>query len=242
MEELKVKAIVLNSRDYKEKDKLVELYSLEQGKITVLLKGCKMPTSKLRFAYQSFCFADFLLVKNNNFYVVTNCNLIDSFYDLVNDTSNFIKASLMLEIADNLKYVTETQGVFLNLLYALKAICYEKIDCKIVCTKFILEVLKILGYKPNFNTCLVCKLPFINSVYLNLDSGAFVCNNCTNGQDVSVSKNQLACMKIIDNCEYERLGSIKIKNEVLNEIVDLLVENLEIRIGTKLKSKEMLKF
>ena len=70
MDDLKYKGIVLAARDHKEKDKLVTLFTLEQGKITALLKGVKAPKAKLAFAAQLFCFGEFLLVtrlKNFNF-------------------------------------------------------------------------------------------------------------------------------------------------------------------------------
>ena len=41
MEQIKFTGIVLKSVDYKEKDKLLTIFSLELGKITATLKGVK---------------------------------------------------------------------------------------------------------------------------------------------------------------------------------------------------------
>ena len=61
---------MLSNCDYKEKDKLVEIFSVELGKITAILKGCKAPTAKLKFAFQPFCFAEFSVIRAGKFYQV----------------------------------------------------------------------------------------------------------------------------------------------------------------------------
>ena len=68
METKIIKGIVLSSYDYKEKDKLVEIFSAEQGKIIAILKGCKAPSAKLKFAFQPFCFAEFSIIRSGKFY------------------------------------------------------------------------------------------------------------------------------------------------------------------------------
>ena len=41
MEDTKVKAIVLDSKDYKDKDKLVTLFTLENGLVSAVAKSVK---------------------------------------------------------------------------------------------------------------------------------------------------------------------------------------------------------
>ena len=92
----------------------------------------------------------------------------------------------------------------------------------------------------NFKLCSACKLPFINKIYLNFDSGAFVCHNCYNNLDVEFSKNEFASLRIINSCEFERLGSIKIKDDVLNNIFKNMVTNLELKLDCKFKTTKLL--
>lgn len=54
----KVSAIVLGSRDYKEKDKLVELFTLEEGLKTVVLKGVKNANANLNSPKNHFVLAN----------------------------------------------------------------------------------------------------------------------------------------------------------------------------------------
>ena len=61
MEDIEVTGIVLNSMPYKEKDKLIHIFTVELGTITGILKGIASPKAKLKFAGQAFCFGKFHL-------------------------------------------------------------------------------------------------------------------------------------------------------------------------------------
>ena len=241
MEEIKIKGIVFNSRDYKEKDKLVEIFSLEQGKIFASLKGCKMPTSKLKFAYQPFCFAEFILHKTGENYVITNANLIESFFDITTNTVSYINGSLILEIANNCCYGEENNSIiFVNLLKSLKTICYLEVNSSTVLIKFCLEMLANLGYKLSFKNCSSCKLPISYEKFLCLDSGEFLCENCATLNSVKISNAGFSSLRIINETDYDRLGSLKISENILKELSIILCENLENRFGKALKGKSFL--
>ena len=59
--EYKVDALVLRTADYGESDKMLTLFSLQQGKISAAAKGVRKAGAKLRFAAQPFCFAEYVL-------------------------------------------------------------------------------------------------------------------------------------------------------------------------------------
>ena len=82
MEEIIVTGIVLTSMPYREKDKLIHIFSVELGNVTALLRGVSAPNSKLKFAGQPFCMGKFELAKGHDFYTVKGVELIDTFYDV----------------------------------------------------------------------------------------------------------------------------------------------------------------
>jgi hypothetical protein len=59
LEELEVTGIILNSMPYKEKDRLVHIFSVEIGNISAIFRGVESPRAKLKYASQPFCFAKF---------------------------------------------------------------------------------------------------------------------------------------------------------------------------------------
>lgn len=225
MEEVITKGIVLNSVDYKEKDRLVEIFSLERGKLQCLLKGCKTQNAKLKFAFQPFCFAEFLLVDKSGYKVVKNATLIDSFFEISQNTANYYLSTTMLEIIRNVVGYNEPNvQLFLHLLTSLKNICYDEKDAQMVVIKFCLTVLENQGYKLSFKNCSSCKIPLTSQKFLNIDSGEFVCKACASLNHLKISDSAFSALRIIDSTENDRLNTIKVKEKVLTESLFLILQ------------------
>lgn len=237
MEEHKITGVVLTSIDYKEKDKLVEIFSAELGKITAVLKGCKGANAKLKFAFQPFCLAEFVVVKKGQYYSITNCYLIDSFFDLTKDYQAYSCGISMLEIVRLVVNQEEQEPKLLLLLInSLKAMTYDGYNHLIVLTKFILEVLKMIGYMLNFDTCSVCGGLFRNKVYLNLSTGALVCSSCMTLDSVELSKEEFNILKLINMSVKDNLKNLKFNEGKLKNTLKTLSKDLEFRFNRQLKS------
>lgn len=235
MEEFSVTAIVLNSFNYREKDKILHLFSLELGNISAILKGVASPKAKLKFAGQPFCFAKFDLVKSNEFYVVKNVDLIDAFFDLTADYENFLFATSMLEVCNHiLKPGIISEGLFVTLLKTLKNIVYNNIDIKLSIIKFYLILLELMGYKLNFDKCDNCNMSMIGEIRFDLNSGAFRCRACSSGEDVS--KQDFINLKFINSTDIDRLHTLKIGYESINNIVKIIINNVCRRLNYSFKS------
>ena len=101
----KVKAIVLKAIDYKEKDKLLTLFTLEQGKLICSMRGVKAPNAKLKFAKETFCFGEFIIenTKGNN--IVTQVEIIDNFFEITQNIDKFyVFDKFLLKIFKNFGY------------------------------------------------------------------------------------------------------------------------------------------
>ena len=91
MNETKVKAIVIGSKDYKEKDKLVDLFTLECGIVTTLFKSVKNPNAKLKSAKEIFTFGDFIYI-DGVFKTVTSADVISNFFDITKNINAYYVA------------------------------------------------------------------------------------------------------------------------------------------------------
>lgn len=235
------KAICLNSVDYKEKDKQLTLFSLDYGLINAVLKGCKTAKAKLKFAFSPFCFAEYSITTKGNFCTITNVGLIDSFFDLTTNYDNYILGCIMLDITrSTVKYNEQNLPMFVGLLNHLKALCYENINGKMVCVKFILLALENLGYKPTFKSCHRCGMPFNQDKYLDMSCGEFVCQNCKNISCQKLSNTAFSGIKILSDNSLDRFSTIKLPNQILDEMLTILLENFECRVEHKLQSKRLL--
>lgn len=237
METKIIKGIVLASYDYKEKDKLVELFSVELGKITAVLKGCKAPSAKLKFAFQPFCFAEFSVVRSGKFYQITNASLIDSFFDITADLDTYYLANVLLEIVSLAQADGEQNpNLFVLLANCLKTICYDKINPYLTTLKFCIDMVSMIGFNSNYTKCPCCGLNYTNKVYLNLDTGEYACLSCKSENSFLLSNQTFSCIKIANNTDYSRLNSVKIPNAVARDAINVVCKNLEHRLYKNIRS------
>lgn len=239
MEEIKVKAIIINSTDYKDKHKLINAFSLELGKISAILKNCKGINSKLKFCYSPFCFLELELFKMNDLFVVKNATIIDDFFSLSENYDNFISASAMLEIVNKCFKQNETNNIlFISLLKSFKALVYNNINPNLMLSKFLMGVTKISGFKFNFNNCSNCNLPFINNVYLNLDSGELECEICKQNYSIKIENKCYNLLKKLSSTDIDNLSEINVEHENVLKAIKLLALNLENRLNLKFNFKK----
>lgn len=222
MQEDKVSAIVLGSRDYKEKDKLVELFTLEQGLKTVVLKGVKNANAKFKFAKEPFCFGEFVLSGQNQIQVVTSANLIESFFDLTKNYDRFLTGCKILEIIPVVleKYQTNSE-FFLLCLKTLRELAYSDTNEKLIKCAYLTKAFAQIGYKINVVKCASCGSVFMGQINLNTDTCEMVCQNCRSFFSVPVSASCHNAIKILSKCDYDTLNTIKIQNDVLDEVLKI---------------------
>ena len=119
----KVKGIILKLIDYKEADKLASIFTLEQGVVTVKFKGVRKEKSKLKSACMPFTFAEFNINQTGNSRVVTNLNVIDDFYGILQNYNKTIVGYIILDILKTILPVEKPeQDLFVLTLNALKQI------------------------------------------------------------------------------------------------------------------------
>lgn len=231
MDAVKIKAIVLSSCDYKEKDKLVTLFSLENGIISATLKSVKKENAKLKFAKEPFCFGDFYISAKT----ITNVDVEDNFYDLTKNIDKFYIACAILETIKTVSPVGEKDPeLFVETLKAIGAINYSNVNDKYVLIKFLLFIFNRMGYRLSLEKCSICGEDFINKRYLNLDYGEVVCTGCKTSNCIEISPRCHKTFKILASSDYDNLSTIKLAKNSEDEALNVLNINFERRFGKKL--------
>ncbi len=229
----KVKAVVLKTADYKEKDKLITLFTLEQGKIFCSMRGVKSPTAKLKFAKEPFCFGEFILenTKGNN--IVTQVQIIENFFEITKDIDKFYEGCAILDVVNKLSSETPDPQLFIELIKALKCLSFENPRKYYVFDKFMLNIFKNSGYYFLSQKCPVCSYPLDDNRYFNLEVGEFVCTNCKTNLCIKVSNAGYSGLKFLDRTDYSNLKNLKLGGEAEVEIYNLLDKNFEWRFNKR---------
>ncbi len=172
--EIKTEAIVLQSIDYKDSDKLLTLFSPSLGKITVGARGVKKPKAKLAFATQPFCFCEYILAEKGGRYTMTNAYLHESFFALRYDVVRFYAACAMAEICLAILYENEKyEGLFVGLAEGLKSLALSQDDPAESVLTFVLTALRESGYPLDLGFLEECGGDIGERLYFDFADGRF---------------------------------------------------------------------
>lgn len=233
----KIKAIVIKSSDRKEKDKNILLFSIEYGKIWATLKGVKSPNAKMKLAQNPFCFGEFILEDGKLGKIVTGLEVIETFHELSEDVDKYFESSGVLEVVNKMIFSNEKEQmeVFLLMIKTLKSICFCEVKPLYCLDKFMIELLKICGASVFSEKCSNCGDKLSETVYINYNVGELVCSNCKDSSCVELSKAIYLALKIVNNTDFERLGTVKLVQDSEKALLRVLVKNFEMRFDSHLK-------
>lgn len=214
------KAVAISATDYKESDKYVLLYSLEYGKISVLARGIRKATAKLRFAADQFCFGNYELAQTGDRFTLKTCEQLESFYSLREDVVTYYAACTIAESLMN--YTEEGQSeptLFVETLKALEALSCGT-EPLLVVLRYLLKFFEIGGIKLQLNSCVVCGRSD-KRYFLSLQRGGLVCDTCREIDDIAVSLRAHSCCKMVENIDYSRIANINVSNDIVKEALTL---------------------
>ena len=230
--EVKIKAICIKSIDYKDNDSLITLASLERGKILATVRGSKKQTSRLRFSASLFCFGEYILnVSKSGKYIVTGCDLIDSFIPIREDIDKFYLASLMLEILDK-NLITPNDRLILQTIKSIKALCYNEVEEVSATIEYVYRSMLISGYGFPKVECKVCGKK--SELYFDETTLDFVCKTHKVNKGVLLKDSVIKGLQYVYEGEYNKLAQLdqSTKQNILYILVIYFEQISEIDIKT----------
>lgn len=211
MDEIKLKGIVINAKDYKDSDKLVTIFSAEKGLIRARARGVKKNKAKLAFAVQPFALVEFMLTARDGFYTIINATSIDQFYSITSDFDNYIFMLACMEVVQKTVKENEEQvDLFLLLLNALKLVAYQNVSSVNVFIKFMIEAMKCLGFWFVFDRCACCGHNLNeNQVAFSYEYNGLLCLKCQNKMEhLELNKVEYLILRNISAVSIDKIGTL----------------------------------
>ncbi len=229
MPSTKVKAIVLGGVNIKEKDKLVTLFTLEKGKISVSMRGVRGEKAKLKSAKEIFTFGQYCIEEGKT-NIITAVDIIDNFYDLSKNIDAYYEGCAIIDIANKIASNEPNPFLFIEIIKALKTLCYDNVRKYYVFDKFLLSVLKNMGYGFLSDKCSACGTN-LEHKFFNFDVGEIVCARCQNSMCEKVSDATYSALRLLDKTEYEKLHSVRLGGMGEVQSYHLLCKDFLFRTG-----------
>ena len=205
------KALVLRSVDYKESDKILTLFTQEQGKLTVSARGCRKRGSAIAAGCQLLAWSEMVLYDFQGRWSVKEAAAERLFQGVRDDIARLALGCYFAEAAELLAVEglpsPELLSLTLNSLHALDKLSDKPLS--LVKAAFEWKAMALAGYEP-------------------LIDGGMVRGE---GFSVSLSPQALAALEHILHGDPQRLFSFRLEGEALKQLAgsaeDYLLAQLE---------------
>ena len=210
----KVKGIILKTMDYKEKDKLMWVFTEELGKISVLCKGVRSQKSRFQSLVRPLLFGEFLLFKGKSLYSLNEGNIINSFSHLSTSLEMLTYGSYYVELVDIVSIDQEPQSMlYRNLVTALYLLESGALDMEIL----------TLAYE--------VKLIYATGLVLSREMVPF-----------EITQGTLKTAEFLQKTDFSRIHVLKIDEKTKKELQSITSFILKDSYQRRPKSLDMLKY
>ena len=140
--------IVLTRRHYAEADRILSVYSKNHGRLSLIAKGVRRPTSKKRGHIEVFNQIKFQAVRGRGLDLMTEAEIIENFAEIRKSLKKVALAYYFMEVVGRTTHEGEKHSeLYENILENLRRLRTAK-ELKKLRKQFVYESLTILGFWP----------------------------------------------------------------------------------------------
>ncbi len=236
---LRVEAVVLRHNDWGEADRLLTLYTREEGKLRAIAKGVRRLHSRKAGHLEPFTRVKLMLARGRDLWIVTQAETVAAYLSLREDLERIAQASYVVELLDRFTY--EEGGN--RALFDLLATTLQRLDKGhppfTVLRYYEMRLLDLLGFRPELFHCVGCGEEIQpQDQFFSPLLGGVLCPHC-GGQDSSarpISVNALRFLRHFQRSTYTEAGRavipLPIQQEMETRIQDYLTYYLERGLNT----------
>lgn len=222
-------AVVLDSRDYGESDKILTLFCEDIGRLTVIAKGAHR--SKKRFVNKLELFSLIMITYSRSaperMAVINEAELLDSFLPIRYSSAIYHGGSVIRECL----LLGTTEGVRDNQLFGLIVWVLQELtqqtNLRQVLCCFLLKLFDYLGYRPILSKCQNCgrNYPGTGDAVFSSHSGGLICSNCLRTGNFNGRKLQATTIQMLAAMQdrpLAQMGALRLTEVALVESLERL--------------------
>lgn len=245
-------ALILNSFDYGESDRIITFYTSEFGKLKGIAKGARR--SRRRFVGKLDLLTEIKLIffhsEKSELVRIEDVTLVDPFSRVKSGIAGFSSGCYMAELVSEMT----REGQVLPAVYELLRDFLKLLDScagadaaeSAFARFFEIKLLALLGVMPHLTGCVVCRMDIREGagVFFVPDKGGAVCRPChaPSGASASFSLSPGTAMFLASAARFDtdHLSRLKPGSACLRESEKILDEFIKHQIGRELKTKKFL--
>ncbi|MHB1296127.1 MAG: DNA repair protein RecO [Anaerolineae bacterium] len=238
----RTEGLVLREMNYAEADRILTLITPD-GKLSVLAKGIRRPTSRKAGHLGLFDRARILVAKGRNLDIVTQAESLEQFEGLHKDLLRFTYACYAGELTDRLAEEEEGSRELYELLLETLRRFDTASDLALWARYFEMRLLSYSGYQPNLFRCVSCGREIVPETnYLSAEVGGLLCSRCGPGvaRAIALSINAQKVLRYLQTHGAEEVATLRLNPATHAEVEAALLAYLEYILERELKSASFL--
>ncbi|MEJ5224878.1 MAG: DNA repair protein RecO [Anaerolineales bacterium] len=176
----RVTAVVLRHADWGEADRLVTLFTREQGKVRALAKGARRIRSRKAGHLEPFTQVSLHMARGRDLPIITQAETLEAYLPIRDDLLLTGYAAYVLELLDRFTYeeTTESSASFRLLVETLGRIASEP-DPWLAVRYYEMRLLDTLGFRPQLFHCANCQREILpEDQFFSPLAGGVICPRC----------------------------------------------------------------
>lgn len=238
-------AIILKRRDFNEADRLLTVLTPRHGKIDVIAKGARKPTSTKAGHVELFTRVDMLIHRGRDFGILSQAEMVEPFLALRDNLQLGAYASYAAELVDRFTGSDdEDQRHLYNLLNdTLRRLC-EDADTRLVIRYFEVHLLGLAGFQPELNECVIGREPLMpEDQFFSYAEGGVICirHAVRTGQLLPLPLLTFKLLRHLQRSPYNRIRSLKVLPSLHDDAERVLLGYITWLLERRLESVEFIR-
>jgi DNA repair protein RecO (recombination protein O) len=176
----RLEVIVLREYDWGEADRILTVFSREQGKLRLIAKGVRKIHSRKAGHLLPFTQTQLQVAAGREMPIISQAETIEAFVGLREDLTRIGYASYVIELIDRFTYEEgEHLTLYRLLLDTLQRLSQSGLDPLVTLRYYEIRLLDAVGFRPQITECAACAKPLQpEDQYFSNVLGGIVCPRC----------------------------------------------------------------
>ena len=248
MSPLSSPAIMLRATDHGDYDKIITLFTLKHGKVSLIAKGAKKSIKRFSGVLELFSVLDVIWARGRGLPVLQEAMVVSPFEKIRTSITWTAYASCWCELVYTWMEPGQKQpSVYKLLEHQLAQLNAGGLSEEVLHIAFQLRFMAMNGFKPSFERCSACALPLDQfqhpAVPFDVRRGGVLCEKCGPGKPghLKLSMGTIKPLCWVLNAPLERLNRVRFSRQAIEESLGMLDVFVPYHLGKETKSVKFLK-
>lgn len=236
----KTEAIVIKTFDFRETSVIAEFFTRDFGRLKGILKGIRADFKKFGSTVEPFSLNEIIFYqsRSSEIHLVSQCDLKDGFPHLRCDLKKINLASFLMELVATLLALEDKNEEVFTLILSCLTDLSRCSDPHKVMSIALIKLLRLSGFKPHFDSCVLCDEDIIGEAKFSSAFGGLLCPKCLyrDSKNHPVLKGTIASIRHIEKSRWSDTSRLNLTFPVRQELDRMLDRFLTFHLEKRLKT------